>query len=52
MAHTDDMVNITESELEKLVGEDASCVCKAKQTMVCEDCPQPHGSCMQYGLIA
>jgi len=43
---TDDMVNVAQGKLQKLVGENASCVRKAKQAMIREDSPQPHRSRM------
>lgn len=52
MAHTDDMVNIAQGELEELVRQYTASVCEAKKTVVCEDGPQAHCSSMQNGLIA
>lgn len=52
MTDTYDMVYITQCELQKLVREDGSGIGKAKETMVCEDCPQSHGPSMQNGLMA
>jgi hypothetical protein len=52
MADADGMVDIAQSKLEELVGEDAACVGKAKQTVVRENGPQTHGPGMQYSLIA
>lgn len=46
MADADDVVYITQSELEKLVRENASSICKAEQAVVGENCPQSHGSSM------
>jgi hypothetical protein len=46
------MVDITESELQKLVGENASCICETKQTVIGKNGPQPHGPRMQYRLVA
>jgi hypothetical protein len=51
MADANNMIDIAESELEKLVGKYASCVRKAKQTVICEDSSQTHGPSMQYGLV-
>lgn len=52
MRHADDMVDIAESELQKLIREYAACVCEAEETVICEDGPQPHSPRMQDGLIA
>jgi hypothetical protein len=52
MADTDDMIDIAQSELEKLIGEYAASICEAKETMVREDGPQAHGPSMQDSLIA
>jgi hypothetical protein len=52
MAHTDDMINIAQDELQQLVGQDASSVCESKERMVCENGAQPHRSRMQYRLMA
>jgi hypothetical protein len=37
------MVNITQRELQQLVGKYAACVGEAKQTMIGKDSPQSHG---------
>jgi hypothetical protein len=42
MADANDMVDIAQSKLQELVGEDAPCIREAKQTMVREDCPEAH----------
>jgi hypothetical protein len=47
----DDMVDITESELEKLVRQNAPRIGEAKQTVIRKDGPQTHGPRMQYGLM-
>jgi hypothetical protein len=52
MADADGMVDIAQSKLEELVGEDAACVRESKQTVVREDGSQTHGPSMQYSLIA
>jgi hypothetical protein len=52
VADADDVVDITERELEELVGENAPRVGEAKQAVVGEDGPQAHGPRMQYGLMA
>lgn len=44
MAHANDMVHVTKSELEQLVCEDTGSICEAKETVVGEDGPQTHGS--------
>lgn len=46
------MVDITESELEELVGEDACSVCKAEKRVVREDRPDTHGASVQRRLPA
>jgi hypothetical protein len=52
MAHTDDMVNVAECELQELVGEYAASICKAEQTVICKDGPQAHGPGMQNSFVA
>jgi hypothetical protein len=52
MADADDMVDVAESKLEKLVCKDAPRVGEAKQAVIREDGPQAHGPRMQYGLMA
>ena len=52
MAHADDMVNIAESELEKLICKDAGGIGKAKERVVGKDSAQTHGPSMQDGLVA
>jgi hypothetical protein len=52
MTDTNGMVDIAQSKLEELVGEDTACVCEAKQTMVREDSPQAHSPSVQYSFIA
>lgn len=52
MTDADNMVDIAQSELEKLVGEYAARICEAKETMVGEDCPQAHSPSMQNGFVA
>lgn len=47
IAHAYDMINITESELEELVGEDAGSICKAEKRVICEDGSDTHGARMQ-----
>ena len=52
MAHADDMVHITQTELEQLVGKDARGVGKAKEGVVRVDGPQPHGPRVEDDLVA
>lgn len=52
MADTDDMIYVAQSELEKLVCQNTSCVCEAEQTMVRKDSPQAHSPCMENCLLA
>lgn len=42
MTDADDMVNITQGELQELVGEDAGRICEAEQRMISEHSPQSH----------
>ena len=51
MADADDMVHIAQSKLQQLVGENAPSIREAKQTMIREHSPQPHGSRMQYSFM-
>lgn len=46
------MINITQTELQKFVRENRSCIGKSKKRMVRKYCPQPHGSSMQDGFMA
>lgn len=52
MAHADDMVHITETELEELVCKYAGCIGETKERMVRIDCPQAHGPRVEDGLVA
>lgn len=52
MTDADDMVDIAESKLEQLVGQDAGSIGEAKQTVISEDSAQTHGTGMQDGLMA
>jgi hypothetical protein len=52
MADTYDMIHVAQSKLQEFVGKYGPSVCEAKETMVCEHRPQPHGSSMQYSLMA
>lgn len=47
IADADDMVHITQRELEQLVGKNASSVGKPKQGVIREDCSYAHGPGMQ-----
>lgn len=52
MAHAYHMINIAEREFQKLVGENRSRVCEAKQGMICKHSPQSHRPRMQDSLVA
>lgn len=52
MADAYDMVHVAQSELQELIGKYSPGVCEAKETVVRKYCPQPHGSSMQYSLMA
>lgn len=52
MAHTYDMPNITQAELEQLVRHNAACVAEPKQTMIGEHGPHAHRACMQDAFMA
>jgi len=47
-----DMVDVTQSELQELVREDGPSISKAKETVVCKNSPQAHGTGMQDGFVA
>lgn len=47
IANTDDMVNITQGELEQLVRENARSIGEAKQGVIGKDSPYAHGPGMQ-----
>ena len=52
MANAYDMIYVAQGELQELVRKYSTGVREAKETVVCEDCPQPHGSSVQDGLVA
>lgn len=41
-----DMVHVTQCELQELVREDGPSISKAKETVVCKDSSQAHGTGM------
>lgn len=43
VADTNDMIHVTQSELEQLVREDTGSIRKSKKTMIRKDRPQAHG---------
>ena len=47
-----DMVHVTQCELQELVREDGPSISKAKETVVCKDSPQAHGTGMQDSFVA
>lgn len=52
MAHTDDMIYITQSKFQEFVGQDARRICKSKERMICKNSSQPHGPTMKDCLMA
>jgi hypothetical protein len=52
MADAYNMVHVAQGELQELVCKYSPGVCKAKKTVICEDCPQPHRSSMQDSFVA
>lgn len=52
MANANNMVNIAEDEFQELVGQNGSCISKAEQGVICENCTQTHGSGVQDGFMA
>lgn len=52
MAHAYDMVNVAQCKLQELICEYGPGVREAKETMIREDCPQSHGTSVQYSLVA
>src|SRR5438067_1758195 len=46
------MIHVAQSELQELVRQYTRRICKAKETVIREDRPQPHGSSMQNCLMA
>ena len=46
MANANNVINVAQGKLEKLVRQDTPCICEAKQTVICEHSPQPHSSGM------
>ena len=51
MADTYYMVNVTQSELEKFVCQNTSCIGKAKEGMIRENSAKAHSSRMQYSFV-
>jgi hypothetical protein len=45
------MVNVAEGELQQLVGQDASRICKSKQAMIRKNSSQSHCPCMYDCLV-
>jgi hypothetical protein len=52
MTNAYDMVNVAQGEFQQLVSENASCIPKTKQAMICKDSSQAHGPRMQYSFVA
>lgn len=52
MTNTDDVVDVAECELEKLVGQDRTGVCKPEKRVISKHCPEAHRSSMQDGFMA
>lgn len=52
MADANDVVYITQCELQEFVGQYGSGIGESKQRMVCEHCAQPHGPRMEDSLLA
>jgi hypothetical protein len=52
MTDTDDMVDVTQGELQQLIGENRAGVGKAKQRVIGKDGAEPHGSGMEDGFVA
>lgn len=46
MTDADDMIYVAQSEFKQLVGKNTGSICEAKQTMICEDSSQAHGTGM------
>ncbi|KAL1844434.1 hypothetical protein VTK73DRAFT_2564 [Phialemonium thermophilum] len=52
VAHADNVVHVAQGKLEKLVGQDAARIGKAKEGVVGEDGAQAHGAGVQDSLVA
>jgi hypothetical protein len=52
MTDTNNMIHITQDELQQLVRQDACCIGKTKQRMIRENCPQAHRPCVQNSFMA
>lgn len=52
MADAYDMIHVAQSKLQQLICKYSPSVRKAKETVVRKDCPQSHGSGVQYSLMA
>ena len=51
MTNSDDMINIAQRELQKLIGQDTSSICKSKERMIGKDRPQTHRPRMKNRLM-
>lgn len=49
--NTDDCIHAFESSDEKFVGQNACCIFKAEETMVCEDGSNAHEVGMKYSFM-
>ncbi|RJE22719.1 hypothetical protein PHISCL_04935 [Aspergillus sclerotialis] len=52
MANTDDMVNITQSKFEQLIGKDRARVGEPKQGMIRKNRAKAHSPCMKNSFMA
>jgi hypothetical protein len=52
MTDANNMVHVTESELQQLVSKDTGSICKSKEGVICKDGPQPHSPAMEDCLLA
>lgn len=52
MAHTNDMINITQCEFEQFIGQNGSSICKAEQRMIGEHSAQAHCPGMENSFMA
>lgn len=52
MANTNNMIDITQTELQQLVGNDTRCIAEAEQAVVGKDGVQRHRSGMEDALMA
>lgn len=52
VANTNDVIDVTQCELQKFVRQYTSSVCEAEERMICKNSSKSHGSGMQNSFMA